>query len=163
MRLLKWWKDFQASLDGAYYLRKEVDQNGEVLRDKSPPSFLLNLLAAKAYDYLSVERTYGETLFRWSGYLSHVIDSREPVLFQDYNRPQKDESSNWTVMDPVNPENNVVRKWSSSTIDELVNWFNSARDDLSRIIHFDNDGDDTKSLDYQVKLFGNPFKNHCEG
>lgn len=150
VRLMKWWRDFQAS--SSYFLGG----------DETPPSFLINLLAAKAFDQLSVEETYAETLFRWFGYLAHVVENRKPILFTDYNNPKEDEICLWTVMDPVNPNNNVVKSWNQSKIDELGNWFALGRDHWSRIIRYDIDGEDAKSLEYLVILFGNPFKNHCD-
>ena len=150
LRLLKWWRDFEAN--DSYYL-------GD---DNSPPSFLINLLAAKAFDELSVEKTYAETLAKWFGYLAHVTRNKAPILFMDYNSPSKDVLANWTVKDPVNPDNNVVESWDNSKIDELASWFERGRDNWSRVIRFDLDGDDSKSLDHLVKIFGNSFKNHCD-
>ena len=150
LRLLKWWRDFQAA--NSYTLGG----------DDTPHSFFINLLAAKAYDDLTVEETYAETLYKWSGYLAHTIENRQAIFFRDFNNPEVDDWSEWSVIDPVNPVNNVVNNWGNLEIEELGDWFNSARDDWSRIIHFDNDDEDAKSLEYLVKLFGNPFKNHCQ-
>lgn len=150
VRLLKWWRDFQSA--NSYALGS----------NDAPPSFLINLLAAYAFDELGVEKTYAETLFKWSAFLAHISESRTAILFTDYNTPEEDSEKIWTVMDPVNPENNVVGKWNNLKVDELSEWLRSARDDWSRIVHFDHDGNDSKALEYLIKLFGNPFKNHCE-
>jgi hypothetical protein len=127
--------------------------------DDSPASFLINLLTAKAFDELSVKKTYAETLAMWFGYLAHMVRSKEPILFTDYNTPIKDHNL-WTVMDPVNLENNVVKNWNSLKIDELASWLEKGRDSWSRIIRHDIENNDSKSMDQLVEIFGNSFKNH---
>ena len=149
IRLVKWWRDIQAS-DG-YYLGG----------DDAPPSFLINLLCAHAYDHLSVENNYAETLAKWMGFLANELKNRKAIMFNDYNNPRSDQSSIWSVIDPVNSDNNVVKNWNSTKIDELEDWFSKSRDNWMRVIRFDEDNEDSKSLEYLVKLFGNPFRNHC--
>lgn len=149
LRLLKWWRDNHAS--SSYTLGG----------DNAPPSFLMNLLAAKAYDQLSVQKTYAETLAQWFGYLAHLVRHKEPILFTDYNKP-KAESFIWTVMDPVNLNNNIVQNWSDMKRNELADWLEKSRDDWSRVVRFDHEGEDNKSLDQLVSIFGNSFKNHCD-
>ncbi len=147
LRLFKWWRDTQAN--GSYTLGG----------DDSPPSFLINLLTAKAFDQLSVKKTYAETLAMWFGYLAHMVRNKEAILFNDYNSPSKDLTL-WSVIDPVNPKNNVVKNWSSLKVDELASWLEKGRDNWNRIIRYDLEGEDSKSMDQLVELFGNSFKNH---
>lgn len=149
VRLVKWWRDIQAS-DG-YYLSG----------DDAPSSFLINLLCAHAYDRLSIENNYAETLAKWMGFLASELKNRSPIIFKDYNTPKEDQSRIWSVIDPVNPNNNIVKYWDSTKIDELEEWLSASRDDWMRVIRFDEDDEDAQSLDYLVKLFGNPFRNHC--
>lgn len=149
LRLMKWWRDFKA-LD-SYHL-------GD---NKTPPSFLINLLAAKAFDEQSVQKTYGETLAQWFGYLAHVVKRRKPILFEDYNHPKVDKETLWSVIDPVNAANNVVASWTNTEIDELVEWLETSRDELNRALRYDSEGSDAKAVDSMVKIFGNSFKNHC--
>ncbi|SHG30782.1 CBASS oligonucleotide cyclase [Flagellimonas flava] len=147
LRLLKWWRDTQAN--GSYIFGG----------DDAPPSFVINLLAAKAFDQLSVKKTYAETLAMWFGYLAHIVRTREAILFNDYNSPSKDFTL-WSVIDPVNTKNNIVKNWGALKVDELANWLEHGRDNWNRIIRFDLEGEDSKSMDQLVKLFGNSFKNH---
>jgi len=120
-------------------------------------------LAAYAFDRLGVEKTYAETLAKWFGFLASVIKNRVPVYFTDYYaKPPVAKGANWVVLDPVNPDNNIVAKWGPTKIDEFASWFEKGRDSWSRIIRYDIDGDDALALDELVKLFGNPFKHHCE-
>lgn len=149
LRLMKWWRDFKAV--DSYYLGDK----------KAPPSFLINLLAAKAFDELSVQKTYGETLAQWFSYLAHVVKHRDPILFKDYNTPKQDAEALWSVVDPVNKDNNVVVAWTNLEIDELAEWLATSRDDLNRALRHDSDGNDHKAIDSMVRIFGNAFKNHC--
>lgn len=150
VRLLKWWRDFQGN--DSYYLGG----------NKVPSSFLINLLAAKAFDTLSVETTYAETLWKWSGYLGNQIRSKNTICFNDFNSGSIEESGVWSVIDPVTGDNNVTKNWTSIEVDELADWFDNSADNWNRVIRHHADNDDVKSLQYLVELFGNPFKNHCD-
>lgn len=148
VRLLKWWRDTQSS--GSMFLGN----------NDSPPSFLINLLSAHAFDHLGVENTYGETLAKWFGFLANTVRNEKPILFTDYTNPTADPYL-WTVMDPVNPENNIVKNWSSIKKDELADWLENGRDSWSRIIRYDLECEDSKSLEELTTLFGTAFKNNC--
>ncbi len=148
VRLMKWWRDVRCS--EANYL-EEV------------PSFLIDLLSAKAFDKLSVQTTYAQTLSEWSAYLAHVVRKKELVYFTDFdNHNPKVDATIWQVIDPVNRENNVAAKLQAYEIEELAGWFQEARESWSRAITADLNGDDIDSLDHLVTLFGNSFMNHCE-
>ena len=151
VRLVKWWKEFQ--VDNSYILSE----------DKAPPSFLINLLCAKAFDTCSIFPTYAETLATWFSFLAHVVRNRESVIFSDYYSGfSEDSNALWTVKDPVNADNNVVRKWTETELDEFADWFEKARDIFPTIIRYDEDGKDNKALDLLIELFGTPFKHHSE-
>jgi len=149
VRLVKWWRDIQAN--DSYYL------NG----DDAPSSFLINLLCAHAYDRLSVENNYAETLAKWMGFLANELKNRKPIMFNDYNIPKEDQFSLWSVIDPVNSNNNIAKSWNSNKVDELAGWFSKSRDNWMRAIRHDEDDEDSRSLECLVKLFGNPFRGHC--
>jgi hypothetical protein len=147
-RLMKWWRDFRCS-EGNYLT--EV------------PSIIIDVLCAKAFDKCSVMTTYAHTLAEWLTYLAHVVSKKDPIWFGS-SRPtvEADRTSNWQVLDPVNPDNNLAQRFKPYEVDELGEWFENARDTLSRAIAADMTGDDNRSLDQMVSLFGNPFKNHCD-
>ncbi|MBI1805087.1 MAG: hypothetical protein HY033_10265 [Ignavibacteriae bacterium] len=148
VRLMKWWRDVRCA--EANYL-KEV------------PSIMIDLLCAHAFDELSVQPTYAQTLAEWCTYLAHVVTKRKPIVFTDYNKKKAADAANdWRVLDPVNPDNNIVKKLQSYEVDELAEWFQNARDIWNRAIAAELKGDDTLSLEHLVALFGNAFKNHCE-
>lgn len=157
LRAMKWWKEFQA--DQSYYLSWDEETG----KDNRPPSALIDWLAAYAFDKLNVEKTYAETLAKWYGYLAHVVRNQLPVFFEDYyTAPFLTGQAGWIVLDPVNPANNITAKWDRNKLSEFAGWFEKARDSWSRIIRYDIDGEDNLSLEELVKLFGNPFKNHCD-
>jgi hypothetical protein len=158
VRGMKWWKEFQA--DNSYYLSYDESTN----KDNRPPSALIDWLAAYAFDQLGVEKTYAETFARWFGFLANVVRNKKLVYFTDYyGAPSLAETAGWIVLDPVNADNNITGKWDSNKLNEFAGWFDNARDGWSRIIRYDLDGEDKMAMDELVKLFGNPFKNHCEG
>lgn len=149
VRLMKWWRDVRCA-------------SGSYLEDV--PSIIVDLLCAKAFDRLSVQATYPQTLAEWFAYLAHVVTKKEAVFFTDYVKPvQPSSSSDWSVLDPVNSSNNLAARWQSYEIAELAGWFQDARDTLNRTIAADITGDDNGSLEHMVQLLGSAFKNHCEG
>ncbi len=154
VRLMKWWKAEQQSHSGIF-------GNGE--DDPTVPTFLLDLLCAKAYDMYKVKKTYPETLAIWFGYLADVVRNRREVVFSDYysTKPQIGEAK-WLVADPVDPTNNVVGKWQNDKLNELASWFETAASKMIQGIRKDGDGDNTGSMECLVILFGTAFKNNCE-
>jgi hypothetical protein len=158
LRGFKWWKEFQA--DSSYYLHYDESTG----KDNRPPSALIDWLAAYAYDYLGVEKTYAETFAKWFGFLADIVRNKKPVYFTDYySAPSLAGKDGWIVLDPVNADNNITGKWDSNKLNEFATWFEKARDSWSRIIRYDVDGEESMAMEELVKLFGNPFKNHCEG
>jgi hypothetical protein len=152
IRLMKWWRDMLVNNKG-YYLKD----------DNSPPSIVIDLLCAFAFDKLNVQKTYAETLSKWFSYLANIVRNKKPVFFTDnYTTPTIDASITWTVLDPVNAENNITKNWGSSKVNELADWLEAGRDSWSKIIRLDEDKEDAKCLDELCELFGTSFKNHCE-
>ncbi len=150
LRLVKWWRYQQQSNSGIF---------GNDENDKKVPSFLLDLLCAKAYDELKVRATYIETLARWFGYLAHVTRNREEILFNDFIQIHSDrEQALWKVIDPIDDLNNVVYNWKDIKIDELADWFENSRDAINRAIRYDREEDDNSSMDCLVQLFGSSIK-----
>jgi Second Messenger Oligonucleotide or Dinucleotide Synthetase domain len=151
VRLIKWWREFRTGAPGRHRVLSDV------------PSIIIDLLCAHAYDRLQVEETYAGTLARWFDLLTRTIRNRERVAFSDFLRiPASSSADAWSVLDPVNPDNNVVSQWDVFQIDELGDWFEEGYDIISRAIAADLREDPTASMEALVELFGNPFKHHCE-
>lgn len=146
VRLVKWWR--------------EMRQSGSQILEEVP-TIVIDLLCAKAFDERSVAETYTETLSVWFGYLAHVVRQRKRVDFADFAKPVSGVvQSPWVVLDPVNPANNVVPRWTNLQLTELADWFDDARDGLGRVIAADAAGDETESRDELMALFGNAIKDH---
>ncbi|MDI1480547.1 CBASS oligonucleotide cyclase [Polyangium sp. y55x31] len=149
VRLVKWWRELRQS-------------QSDVLDDV--PTMLIDLLCAKAFDEHSVDETYTETLSRWFGRIAHIVRQRKRVDFGDFKNPASTPSSGlWTVLDSVNPENNVVpTSWTNIKLQELARWFEEARDGMTRVIAADIAGDEAAVREELVALFGNAIKDHGE-
>jgi hypothetical protein len=154
VRLVKWWRYHKQS-------KSTVFGNGD--GDEKIPSFLLILLCATAYDKCSVTKTYAETLSQWFGFLAHVVRNRKAIVFNDFIKTHTiSEDSLWTVCDPMDDTNNVVRNWGSIKIDELAEWFEHARDKMNQAIRHNDEGEDQASLECLIELFGNSISNQCK-
>jgi hypothetical protein len=148
VRLVKWWRCFR-------------ETNATSLT--SVPSFLLNLLAAHAFDHRGVQPTYGETLADWFGFLARVARKRLPVVFEDYGpAPKVTGNAVWSVLDPVNADNNVVEKWSGIMCDEFAEWLEDARDTMYEAITAFDDERDGDGLECLERIFGTPILHHSE-
>ncbi len=148
VRLMKWWRCTQQA-------------SGGVLTDV--PSFLINLLAAHAFDHRGVRATYAATIADWFGFLSRQVRSRTLICFDDYKVAAKvDDNATWTVLDPVNNVNNITAKWRGVMCDELVEWLEAGRDAMHDAITAFGDGRDIEGVEFLVNVFGNSFRNHSE-
>jgi len=148
IRLLKWWRDH----------RQQATSDSIVL-----PSFLVNLLAAKALEKCNVNTTYPQTLANWFSYLSFIVKNRDTIWFSDYYaQPKPDTTKPWNVLDPVMPDNNIVKNWSGWQVDELAEWLQEAAEVMNRAIVADMQERDSDSLEQMRLLFGKIFSSHCD-
>lgn len=148
IRLLKWWREH----------KQQATSDSIVL-----PSFLVNLLAAKALEKCNVSTTYPQTLANWFSYLSFVIKNRETIWFNDhYKQPKPEAGKPWNVLDPIMPDNNIVKTWSGWQVDELAEWFQEAAEILNRAIVADSQGRDSDSLEQMKLIFGKIFSSHYD-
>lgn len=148
IRLLKWWREY----------KQQATNDSIVL-----PSFLVNLLAAKALEKCNVSTTYPQTLANWFSYLAFVVKNRETIWFNDYyKQPKPDTTKPWNVLDPVMPDNNIVKGWSGWQVDALSEWLQEAADIMNRAMAADSQGRDSDSLEQMKLLFGKIFSSHCD-
>ncbi len=140
VRLLKWSRYFR-SIDGAV---KEI------------PSFLVNLLAAHAFDHRGVQVTYGETVADWFGFLARTARKRTTIAFAAFGgAPKAVPMTTWSIFDPVAPDNNLVESWNGLMCDELADWLEESRDAMYDAIVAFNDDRENDGLDSLVPVFGN--------
>lgn len=148
IRLLKWWR-----------IVKEQQTGNKI----SIPSFLVNLLAATAYEQCGDDTTYPQTLANWFSYLAYLVESKETVWFKDfYKTISPDSTATWRVLDPVMPGNNIVKNWSWYERQDLADWLQEASEIMNRAIVADLDGRDSDSLTELQLLFGKIFSSHCD-
>jgi SMODS domain-containing protein len=153
VRLLKWLR----------YVRI-----GEASAIEEVRTTLIELLCASAYDRLSVESTYTETLLKWFGWLATVTARRMTVSFNDYPTIEPANANApgnrlWKVLDPVNVNNNVVHTdWGNIELDEFASWFAAGRDAFTRLIAHESAGNDGIVDAILAELFGNPILTHGE-
>lgn len=148
VRLFKWWR---------YFHQTDARLLTEI------PSFLVNLLAAYAFDQRGVKTTYGETIADWMGVLARGVRKRTPISFTDFGAtPPVAEDVIWAVHDPVNSDNNLVDKWSGVMCDELADWLEESRDAMYEAIAAFDDDRENDGMDCLVRVFGNPIRHHSE-
>jgi hypothetical protein len=148
VRLLKWWRCFR---------------EGEARTIKEVPSFLINLLAAHAFDQRGVRTTYGVTIADWFGFLARIVRKHEKIAFNDFTAaPSAASSETWAVYDPINPDNNVVDRWSGVMCDELADWLEESRDAMYEAISAFDDERENDGLECLVRVFGAPIRHHSE-
>jgi len=147
VRLLKWWREFRVADDP---ILKEV------------PTIVLELLAAKAFDGHGVYETYTQTLDVWFGCLADTVRSRQRVAFPDYEAPPPVVSSGlWEVLDPVNPENNVVPAgWGIAEVNRLADWLTDAARRMKLVVAYEQRSDVNNVVHELCNLFGSPFRHH---
>ncbi|MEX1363080.1 MAG: CBASS oligonucleotide cyclase, partial [Nannocystaceae bacterium] len=139
VRLFKWWREVQCQGDTDTY-----------------SSMVVDLLCAHAFDTEGVQQTYPDTLASWFGRLAHVVRSRKPVYFSDYQRWTTAPSSQpWPVVDPVNPDNNVAGGLGALDVETLAGWFETGRDALLQAISAALDNDESAAVGCLVPVFGN--------
>lgn len=142
LRLFKWWRELRANAD---------DQLTDV------PTFLLELLCAKAFDEHRVTTSYTQTLQTWFAAIAEIVATRRAVRFD--STPSLS-SAPWIVLDPVNPANNVVpRLWTDAHIDRLGRWFAEADAAMRRVQICDRDDDGKGALRELEGLFGPAIRN----
>jgi hypothetical protein len=149
LRLVKWWREYQIT-------------QSKILTEI--PSFLVELLCAKAFDEASIQTGYAETLVTWLDKIYSYAAQRRDVTFSDYGTPRPERiSAPWRVIDPVNTDNNAVpASWGGIQIDELRDWASRARDKLQQAIAFEMRGRDADAVALVAEIFGSSFKNHSE-
>ena len=150
VRLVKWWREMRQS-------------QSQILDEV--PTIVIDLLCAKAFDLHGVCETYTETLARWFGQMANIAERRKRVDFDDYEDPAAFQHEGpWIVLDPVNPENNVVPpSWKNLQLSELAGWLADARDGMTRVIAAEAADDEVEARAELVALFGNAIETHREG
>lgn len=153
LRLVKWWRYNQQIHSSIFTNNKGAEKI---------PSFLLDLLCAKAYLECPKSSTYPTMLYHWFKYLCRVTQNRQPVWFENRAAVHNAGTALWQVIDPIDARNNVVEKWPPHKIDELARWFQRGRDLMMQALHYDYDAQAEQSLNCLKELFGPSIKTQCK-
>lgn len=138
VRLFKWWREVKCEGNNDDY-----------------PTILIDLLSAYAYDRVGVCNTYTQTLAQWFELLADVVEKRTSIYFSDFTTSAQSLSEKvWSVIDPVNPENNIAGYLGNAKINVLAEWLSQARDDVLQAIAADEDDDESAAIDALVPVFG---------
>lgn len=149
LRLVKWWRYHQQIGPGIFQNKPGKEK---------VPSFLLDLICAKAYLETPKPKNYAEMLYEWFDLLYDIVRHRKPVYFGDNQANIPKGLENWQVIDPLDSTNNVVEKWAPHQINELAKWLQNARNNMLQAIICDKDGNADQSLNYLKQLFGPSIK-----
>lgn len=148
VRLVKWWRHF-------------CERGAQSIEEV--PSVLVDLLCARAFDECGVAETYTETIGRWFTRIADLAARRVTVAFDDFGRgaSRTRDARQWAVLDPVNPDNNVLpMAWSNLHIGELCDWLATARDQWAELEALERTGETERARDVLIEVFGSPFKHH---
>jgi hypothetical protein len=119
----------------------------------SVPTFLLELLCAKAFDQHGVAMSYTQSLQTWFDEITQFVTERRDVRFDSSRGVTTDR--NWVVLDPVNSANNVVpATWTAHHIDRLAQWFADGSATIRRVQEHDAADDGKGALRELQSLFG---------
>lgn len=139
VRLLKWWAKSRKEENGQFKFK----------------SFMVELVLAKILrdSLLSNSEDYPEIMLGFFDYIAKTNFS-EVVYFTDYAGKPSPCNDAIRVFDPVNPENNVARKYNSGDRDVIVNEVIDAGDAIDAALKAP-----TKELTvrYWRKIFGSSF------
>jgi hypothetical protein len=138
VRLFKWWRELRAANDDLV---------------TGVPTFLLELLCAKAFDQHGVAMSYTQSLQTWFDEITQFVTARRDVRFDSSRGVTTDR--NWVVLDPVNSANNIVPPtWTAHHIDRLAQWFADGSATIRRVQEHDAANDGKGALLELQSLFG---------
>lgn len=138
LRLFKWWRELRAVKDNLL---------------TNVPTFLLELLCAKAFDQHGVATDYTGTLETWFDAITQLVSERREVRFDSGRGLANDQT--WLVLDPVNSVNNAVpATWTAHHIDQLARWFADGAATMRRVKEHDAADDGKGALLELQSLFG---------
>jgi hypothetical protein len=139
VRLFKWWREVKCEGNNDDY-----------------PTILIDLLSAYAYDQVGVCNTYTETLAKWFYLLADVVEKRTSIYFSDFTTSAQSigATSVWSVIDPINPGNNIAGYLNNTKINVLAEWLSQARDDVLQAIAAADDDEESSAIDALTPVFG---------
>jgi hypothetical protein len=139
VRMFKWWNNLLGQL--------------------TQPSIFCELVAAAAFEETGVTDEWQSSLRQLFRFMrQHEFST--PILFSDYYDPAKVKlpSHSTIVMDPVNPENNITRSWSTDTRVEFLNCVQQSYNAMMDARSAEQDDDEDEAVEHWCRVFGNEFR-----
>ena len=135
------------------YWASKVKRENEGFRFKS---FMVEMILSRLLDQGLEFSDYPEALQHFFTYVAKT-DMREKIMFTDYYPATSVGafSEPVQIIDPVNPENNVAKLYSSSDADAIVNGALDAGDAIDAALAAPTKGE---TIDYWRKVFGPSFQ-----
>ena len=135
------------------YWARKVKQENEGFRFKS---FMVEMILSRLLDQGLEFSDYPEAMQHFFTYVAKT-DMREKIVFTDYYPATSvgTFSEPVQIIDPVNPENNVAKLYSSSDADAIVNEALDAGDAIDAALAAPTKGE---TIDYWRKVFGPSFQ-----
>ena len=139
VRLLKWWSKTRKAENPRFKFK----------------SFMVELVLAKLFDENEIYNPddYPEIMLSFFDYIAKT-DFNEMIYFTDYAKEPQSCNDPIRVFDPVNPENNVARKYNNSDKEVIINEAVDAGDAIEAALRAPTKG---LTLEYWRKVFGTSF------
>jgi hypothetical protein len=140
VRLMKWW-------------------NRQLPENLKQCSYFCELITAAALEKNGVTTTWQSSLCTIFAFLDQHAFAR-PIIFSDYYDVQSVKRPNdlVVVLDAVNPENNVARKWDESLKRGYLKYVRQTYESIRHAQHYEKMGNEDAALNAWCKVFGNDFR-----
>lgn len=122
-------------------------------------SYFCELITAAAFEGKSVTDRWQTSLSSIFGFLSRHAFER-PIIFSDYYNAKtiKLPSHCVVVLDAVNSQNNVTRKWTEATRRGYLKRLQQAYQSVLKAEHYERQGDEEAAVDAWCDVFGKDFR-----
>jgi SMODS domain-containing protein len=140
VRLMKWW-------------------NRRLPESLKQCSYFCELITAAALEEGGVTGSWQSSLCQIFAFVSQHAFS-QPIIFHDYYNVKQ---GKWcgdyvVVLDAVNPENNLARKWNEGTRRGYLNCVQQTYEHVRRAQDCERKGDEQGAMDAWCHIFGNEFQ-----
>lgn len=140
VRLVKWW-------------------NRRLPESLKQCSYFCELITAAALEKSGVTGDWQSSLYQIFVFVSQHAFS-QPIIFNDYYGPEKVKRFDdlVVVLDAVNPENNLARKWKEGTRRGYLNCVRRTWEHIRQAQECERKGDEQGAVDAWCRIFGHEFR-----
>ena len=140
VRLMKWW-------------------NRQLPESLRQCSYFCELITAATLEEKGVTNEWQSSLCQIFAFLSRHAFA-QPIIFRDYYDPKvaKHFDNPVVVLDAVNPNNNVARKWDESIQRGYLKCIQNTHRLIEQAQSYERNGDEESALDIWCQIFGEEFR-----